>query len=120
MRLYFLLLLLLVACATTESTRRTVDVTLLATVLNNRSLPVINKDINVESFKMLTGPMMRTYAWQIRTTDKNGQLRYYVNYDIRKNEKIRFCILSQCTDVSYEEALNNITKEMTVKDRREI
>lgn len=126
MRLYLLLFLLVLSgCSLIPEPIKpiTVDVRYEATVLDKNNLPLIGKDYNVESYKMRDAPMLRTYNWQIRTTDKNGKLHYYVNHKLSKGEILKICILQQCTDISFLEAAGynsasvNISKTATVYER---
>ena len=112
MRWYLLLILVFISgCDWNYYEKLEVDIIFEVTVLDN------NND-----FKMKQTPMLRSFAWEIRRTDENGVLRYYLNQDIRSGETIQLCVLEQCSIVEYWEAAstNKITKEMTVIDTQSV
>lgn len=119
MRWYLLLILVFISgCDWNYYDKLEVDIIFEVTVLDNNNDPVPYTNYNVESFKMKQTPMLRSFAWEIRRTDENGVLRYYLNQDIRSGETIQLCVLEQCSVVEYWEAVNSnkIAKIMTVVD----
>ena len=119
MRWYILIIFILInGCDWNYYEKLEVDIIFEVTVLDKENNPVQYENYNVESFKMRDTPMLRSFAWEVRRTNEEGVLRYYLNQDIRSGEVIKLCVLEQCTTVEYWEASanNKITKKLTIID----
>ncbi len=121
MRKLFILLLFLTSCTWNYYDKLEVDIIAEFTVLDSEGNPITYENYNVESFKVKDTPMLRSFAWEIRQTNENGVLRYYLNQNIRSGEVIKICVLEQCSTVEYWEAAssNKITKKVTVIDHNQ-